>query len=238
MQSIDENVTCNIHNVSFNLYNQSFRHVLLRELAQDTECLARVEQSGSEGFYVEVIKWMDDSKWARFAFTKVFDLNFAKALEEKINLNSGMSKVFHLMTGTHINGSVPEDRALTALCIQEFVLEKLSSNTDCPNKVFWSSLQQKVGACKMRSLFLSLATLIDAAWSSIEGGEYYQDAFDWEFVPEILTGMLDKHGEAFIELPEAIWIEHAKCILSGRISESLKNELPSIFGSAQYPNLI
>lgn len=83
----------------FSVYGgEGFSSVRLGQLSQDPDVVARVEQSGSEGFYVEAIRWDEGaSRWERYAFEKVFDLTEAEVLANRINQNSGTSPVFHRM---------------------------------------------------------------------------------------------------------------------------------------------
>ncbi|MCH8553223.1 MAG: hypothetical protein LAT62_14895 [Natronospirillum sp.] len=63
-------------------------------LIENPDCTARVEQSGSEGFYVEVLIWSDRDGWRRYAYRKFFDLAVAKGWENAIN-GSHLPPVFH-----------------------------------------------------------------------------------------------------------------------------------------------
>jgi hypothetical protein len=82
----------------------------LSELISDNDTVARVEQSASEGFCVEVIKWKvieahqpGSDHWARFAFTKVFDEKEALDLADKINAKKGYAKIFHSVFPNYYN---------------------------------------------------------------------------------------------------------------------------------------
>lgn len=198
----------------FSQYGKTFSALQEADLVKDENCVARVEQSGSEGFVVEVIKWIDDARWERYAFSKFFDACEAKECEAKINENSGMSKVFHLMCSRVEIKTFTECRAITALCIQEFVLEQITSKDSGINQIYWSELAEKIGAYAMRSLYLSLAEKVDAAWEAIGGGEVFQDAFDWEFVPALLSGLLEECGPKFIDLPVCEWEQKAQSIFT------------------------
>ncbi|KXS55129.1 MAG: hypothetical protein AWU57_475 [Marinobacter sp. T13-3] len=79
----------------FQRYGKAFATVSLAELANHDGTLARVEESGSEGFYVEVARWdAAADQWARYAFLKVFDSTTAQALADQINANSAQLPVF------------------------------------------------------------------------------------------------------------------------------------------------
>ncbi|MCZ0866500.1 hypothetical protein O0V09_14910 [Dasania sp. GY-19] len=84
--------------------------------------------------------------------------------------------------------SVEEETALTAMCIWEALLERMSGK-DCDN--VYSQKREEVGACEMRSIVLHLlAPAVEAAYEVVK--DEYQDPFDWEFVP------------AFLELAEPV----------------------------------
>ncbi len=84
------------HQHIFSCYNAiGLKSVTVDELAADENCVARLEQSGSEGYYVEVARWDDDAGWYRYAFNKFFDFDEAELIESLININSGMLPVFH-----------------------------------------------------------------------------------------------------------------------------------------------
>ena len=84
--------------------------------------------------------------------------------------------------------SVEEETALTAMCIWETLLERMSGK-DCDN--VYSQKREVVGACEMRSIILHLlAPAVEAAYEAVK--DEYQDPFDWEFVP------------AFLELAEPV----------------------------------
>jgi hypothetical protein len=80
--------------IIFNQYGQA-DSISAFDLISNKDCVARVELSGSEGFYVEVVKWCDDQGWCRFAFRKFFDKSEAQNWKKLINTNSGMAKIFH-----------------------------------------------------------------------------------------------------------------------------------------------
>lgn len=86
-------------NERFSLYGREYDAVTLDELSKDEDAVARVEQSGSEGFYVEVARWNEDAnRWERYAFLKVFEQGVASALERTINgASPSMSPIFHNM---------------------------------------------------------------------------------------------------------------------------------------------
>ena len=84
--------------------------------------------------------------------------------------------------------SVEEETALTAMCIWEALLERMSGK-DCDN--VYSQKREEVGACEMRSIVLHLLAPADEAAYEVVKDEY-QDPFDWEFVP------------AFLELAEPV----------------------------------
>ena len=78
--------------------------------------------------------------------------------------------------------SVEEETALTAMCIWEALLERMSGK-DCDN--VYSQKREEVGACEMRSIVLHLlAPAVEAAYEVVK--DEYQDPFDWEFVPSFL----------------------------------------------------
>lgn len=78
--------------------------------------------------------------------------------------------------------SVEEETALTAMCIWEALLERMSGK-DCDN--VYSQKREEVGACEMRSIVLHiLAPAVEAAYDVVK--DEYQDPFDWEFVPAFL----------------------------------------------------
>lgn len=78
--------------------------------------------------------------------------------------------------------SVEEETALTAMCIWEALLERLSGK-DSDN--VYSQKREEVGACEMRSIVLHiLAPAVEAAYDFVK--DEYQDPFDWEFVPAFL----------------------------------------------------
>lgn len=84
--------------------------------------------------------------------------------------------------------SVEEETALTAMCIWEALLERLSGK-DSEN--VYSQKREEVGACELRSIVLHLlAPAVEAAYDVVK--DEYQDPFDWEFVP------------AFLELAEPV----------------------------------
>lgn len=78
--------------------------------------------------------------------------------------------------------SVEEETALTAMCIWEALLERMSGK-DCDN--VYSQKREEVGACEMRSIVLHLlAPAVETAYEVVK--DEYQDPFDWEFVPSFL----------------------------------------------------
>jgi hypothetical protein len=81
--------------VNFSLYdNEQEFSISTIELIDNQDCLSRVEKSGAEGFYVEVIKWDDAAGWLSYAFCKFFELVEANYWCDRINLNAPFSKVF------------------------------------------------------------------------------------------------------------------------------------------------
>ncbi len=62
--------------ISFNFYGGSSRAWSLKDMLAESAkgmLLARAEQSGCEGCYIEVAKWNETAKkWQRYAFEKVF----------------------------------------------------------------------------------------------------------------------------------------------------------------------
>jgi hypothetical protein len=60
----------------FSLYGEVWNGIdypALLEQAKETGLLARAEDSGCEGCYVEVARWNDDARqWQRYAFLKCF----------------------------------------------------------------------------------------------------------------------------------------------------------------------
>lgn len=92
------------------------------------------------------------------------------------------------MNNQTVFSSVEEETALTAMCIWEALLERMSGN-DCDN--VYSQKREEVGACEMRSIVLYLlAPAVETAYEVVK--DEYQDPFDWEFVP------------AFLELAEPV----------------------------------
>jgi len=94
-------------NMSFARYGNCQRGIRLSELielAKTNGIVARAEDSGCEGCYVEVARWCEDSdQWKRFAFEKLFDEEDATAYQqctaiaEKINEgNEGASLIHEL----------------------------------------------------------------------------------------------------------------------------------------------
>lgn len=78
--------------------------------------------------------------------------------------------------------SVEEETALTAMCIWEALLARMSGK-DCDD--VYSQKREEVGACEMRSIVLHiLAPAVEAAYDVVK--DEYQDPFDWEFVPAFL----------------------------------------------------
>jgi len=54
----------------FILYGD-YKSIPLSEFKNTSHCYARVENSGCEGYYVEVARWNEDiNKWQRYAFAK------------------------------------------------------------------------------------------------------------------------------------------------------------------------
>ena len=86
------------------------------------------------------------------------------------------------MNNQTVFSSVEEETALTAMCIWEALLERMSGK-DCDN--VYSQKREEVGACEMRSIVLHLlAPAVEAAYEVVK--DEYQDPFDWEFVPSFL----------------------------------------------------
>jgi len=85
--------------IRFSLYSQlAFEFVSSDTLIKDSDCVARVEQSGSEGFYVEVAKWNEDyQQWMRHAFKKFFQQEAAKLWAARINATNEMVQIFHTL---------------------------------------------------------------------------------------------------------------------------------------------
>lgn len=79
----------------FSRYGRTMEGITLGELMEDSDCIARVEQSGSEGFYVEVAQWQQNGSWRRIAFYKSFELAEAALLADKINVNSLHCRLVH-----------------------------------------------------------------------------------------------------------------------------------------------
>lgn len=86
-----------LNNITFTLYSdEAFKSISVQELIDDDNCLARVELSGSEGFYVEVVRCLG-GKWYRYAHKKCFEVHEAELLSERINNGSRMTKIFHCL---------------------------------------------------------------------------------------------------------------------------------------------
>jgi len=81
----------------FNIY-ESGKQLSFDELIKVKDCVARVECSGSEGYWVEIARWSyDKRKWCRWAFDKYFDLDEANWICDKLNSvwNSINASIFH-----------------------------------------------------------------------------------------------------------------------------------------------
>ena len=60
-----------LNNLHFSLYGKDIKDISFEDLKNTSDCFARTESSGSEGYYVEVTRWNSEkSKWQRFAFLK------------------------------------------------------------------------------------------------------------------------------------------------------------------------
>ncbi len=61
-----------IEQLSFSQYGEECNHIKVSELIKiKDECIARVENSGSEGIYCEIARWNPKTqKYQRFAFAK------------------------------------------------------------------------------------------------------------------------------------------------------------------------
>lgn len=81
----------------FSVYGRPSEGIDGEELVDSEDCVARVEQSGSEGYYLEVVRWTEEDRWHRYAFHKFFELDEAKHWERAINANSEMLPVFHAL---------------------------------------------------------------------------------------------------------------------------------------------
>ena len=80
---------------TFARYGSESNSISIKALAEDIDCVARIEESGSEGYYVEVARWYDSEGWCKIAFGKFFDLDEAKQAESLINQNSAMLPIIH-----------------------------------------------------------------------------------------------------------------------------------------------
>ena len=79
----------------FSKYAAAFEGIPVTELMADPDVVARVECSGSEGYYVECIRWSDSaSEWQRYAFLKLFEIEEANRFEAAINANAMHAPVF------------------------------------------------------------------------------------------------------------------------------------------------
>lgn len=68
----------------------------------------------------------------------------------------------------------------TACCVWEAIL-------DVKGDELIAAAFERHGTAAIRQLACWWASLVEADWRSIGGGEGYMDSFDWEFVPEWLA---------------------------------------------------
>lgn len=96
MDANESTLSQKINNLpSFTLYGNNFKSVPGSDLSFDEDVVARVELSGSEGFYIEVVKYhYGQAKWCRYAFHKVFNQTDADEICSSINRNSSLSPIF------------------------------------------------------------------------------------------------------------------------------------------------
>jgi len=71
-----------------------------------------------------------------------------------------------------------EESATTAMCMWEWFL---TSSEFCRDH-----FKHPEGACATRDNFLQHAHVLDEAWSIANKEHGYDDAFDWEFVPDFM----------------------------------------------------
>lgn len=81
--------------LDFMYYGHALDRISLNELKEVEGCVARTENSGSEGYYCEVVRWNDKAgKYQRFAFCKflggelheiIDDLDSANIVTDTLN---------------------------------------------------------------------------------------------------------------------------------------------------------
>jgi len=102
----DFEITAKEKSASFNfsLYGDSGSHISFEDLLKETECLVRIEDSGSEGSYIEVAKWNEtDEVWQRFCFGKFLGgeiedmdaLPIAKMIRDQLEKDWGYGSLVH-----------------------------------------------------------------------------------------------------------------------------------------------
>lgn len=95
-----------VGSISFARYGDPFHYADAQSLIDDPDCVARVELSGCEGFYVEVVRFDNETGWMRYAFAKCFERPKAEAVAKAINANSELAPVFGKMRqGTMASGT-------------------------------------------------------------------------------------------------------------------------------------
>ena len=92
-----------------------------------------------------------------------------------------------------------------ALCIWEDVLARyIGENQEDPIVLYY----RKHGTVETRQRCMEMAGPIDAAYNAVKG--HYDDCFDWEFVPEMLTLFSEGFSEDILSIDKKVAIAIAK----------------------------